>query len=120
MNGYILEIYLLNLLKNAIRIAILFSRKKKLLYVSKVFISISILFILESKEIKGLKYKEDHWVKILYILDRTEHITFVDYLFIRRVAVAFANCATLGYIKINRLYCALSITSPRANKHFFP
>jgi len=55
-----------------------------------------LILIKESKEIKGLKYKEVHWVKLLYIMDRIESLKFSDYLHIRRVAAAFANCASLG------------------------
>lgn len=74
-----------------IKIVILNYKKKRLLFVLLV-----IILIKESKEIKGLKYKEVHWIKLLYIMDRVESLKFPDYLFIRRVAAAFANCASLG------------------------
>ena len=47
-------------------------------------------------------------------MDRTVDITFYDYMFLRKMTTAFVNCADTNYFKPDKLYCGLSITSPRA------
>jgi len=47
-------------------------------------------------------------------MDRTKDLTFYDYLFLRKVASAVSHCGDAGYFLPTKLYCGLSITSPRA------
>ena len=41
-------------------------------------------------------------------------LTLYDYIFLRKVVSAMKTCADAGYFSPNRLYCGLSITTPRS------
>ena len=41
-------------------------------------------------------------------------MTFYDYIFLRKVNSALTHCSDDNYIKPDKLFCGLSITSPRA------
>ena len=59
----------------------------------------------------GLK---GHESEIIKAMDRMASLTFADYLFIRKTAAAITTCGDAGYFLPAKLYCGLSITSPRA------
>lgn len=46
--------------------------------------------------------------------EATGGLTLYDYIFLRKVVSAMKTCADAGYFAPNRLYCGLSITSPRS------
>jgi hypothetical protein len=47
-------------------------------------------------------------------IEATGGLTLYDYIFLRKVVSAMKTCADAGYFNPNRLYCGLSITSPRS------
>lgn len=51
---------------------------------------------------------------VVTFMDRKTDLTFFDYLFLRKVASAVSHCGDAGYFLPTKLYCGLSITSPRA------
>lgn len=54
------------------------------------------------------------------LMDITTNFNFFDYLFVRRVNNAITNCGDNRIIQPQKLYCALSITSPRTRHIFSP
>jgi len=60
---------------------------------------------LTGKEAKVLEYMD---------IGAAEGLTLYDYVFLRKVVSAMKTCADAGYFAPNRLYCGLSITSPRS------
>ena len=57
------------------------------------------------KEADVLKYMD---------IEAAGGLTLYDYIFLRKVVSAMKTCADAGYFSPNRLYCGLSITSPRS------
>lgn len=51
--------------------------------------------------------------KVLEFMDKSESITLFDYLFLRRVNNALTSCGEQGYLPPSKVYCALSITTPK-------
>ena len=47
------------------------------------------------------------------LLDNSAGLTLFHYIFLRKVNYALDECGDNGYLRSNKIYCALAITSPR-------
>lgn len=52
--------------------------------------------------------------QVIHYMDRVDDLTFYEYMFLRRVASAARKCSDNGYFAPDKMYCGLSVTSPRS------
>lgn len=58
--------------------------------------------------------------KFLFLLDAADGVNFYTYMFIRKMNLAMGSCGINYTLQPHRLYCALSITSPRTRRLYAP
>ena len=68
----------------------------------------------ESKYLNSTKLTKDDVPEVINSLDRNNktNLTFVDYIFLRRVNLAWKECTTDFQLSVAKLDCALEITVP--------
>ena len=67
-----------------------------------------------TSKITELRSFETHETDVFKYMDRKTDMTFYDYMFLRKLVTAMKACADGGYFVPAKLFCALSITSPRS------
>jgi hypothetical protein len=69
-----------------------------------------------TSKILELKDLATHEADVFKYMDRAgeQNLTLYDYICLRKVVSALKTCGDGGYFMPNRLYCGLSITSPRS------
>lgn len=66
-----------------------------------------------TSKFKALALIKDQSKDIPPLLDRKDDITLFDYIFLRRIENAVRKCGDSGTVQPHKIYCALSITTPR-------